>query len=89
MPDLEDVTDSSDDKEGDIPSSSATSEDEDDLYSDYKVPERSEKSANIEEGYDSMPELIPDYENLEDDNSEDGNFSRVFLDGEAGRRFEW
>ena len=34
-----------------------------------------------------MPELIPDYDNgskyLEDDNSEDGNSSRVFLDGEG------
>ena len=65
MPDLEDVTDSSDYKENNVPLLKLfleTSEDEDDLYSEYKVPETSEQSANIEEGYDSMPELIPDYD---------------------------
>ena len=62
MPDLEDITDSSDNKEDDIPllkSFSDSSEDEDNLYGDYKVPE---KSANVEEGYDSVPKLIPDYD---------------------------
>ena len=79
MPDLEDITDSSANEDDDVPSLksfSETSEDEDDLYGDYKVPETSEKSVNIEEGYDSMPELIPDYDNLEDDDSEVGNFFR-------------
>ena len=32
-----------------------------------------------------MPELIPDYENSEYDDSEDGNFFREFLDGEGDR----
>ena len=75
MPDLEDITDSSDDEEDNVPSLksfSDSSEDENDLYGDYKVPE---KSVNIEEEYDSMPELIPDY-----DDSEVGDFSREFLD---------
>ena len=43
MPDLEDVTDSSDDEEDDVPSLKSfpdSSEDEDNLYSDYKVPEK-------------------------------------------------
>ena len=62
-----------------------SSEDEDDLYSDYKVPE---KSVNVEEEYDSMPELIPDYDDSEDDNSEVGDFSREFLDGEGDRLVE-
>ena len=50
MLDLDDVTDSSDNKESNVPSLksfSDSSEDEDDLYSNYKVPE---KSANIERG---------------------------------------
>jgi hypothetical protein len=83
MPDLEDVTDSSNDKEDNIPSLksfSDSSEDEDDLYGDYKVPE---KSVNIKEEYDSMPELILDYDYLEDDNLEVGDFSGEFLDGEG------
>ena len=68
--DLEDVTDSSDDEEDDVSllkSFSDSSEGEDDLYGNYKVPG---KSANIEEGYDSMPKLIPDYNDLENDDSE-------------------
>ena len=91
MSDLEDVTDSSDNKENKLPSLksfSETSEDEDDLYGNYKVPETSKKSANIEEEYDSMPKPIPDYNNSEDDDSEDGNFSREFLDGEGDRLVE-
>ena len=32
-----------------------------------------------------MPELIPDYDDLEDDDSEVGNFSREFLDSESNR----
>ena len=83
MPDLEDVTNSSDDEEDDIPllkSFSDSSEDEDDLYSDYKVPE---KLVNIEKEYDSMPELIPDYNDSEDDNSEVRDFSGEFLDSEG------
>ena len=75
MPDLEDITDSSDDEEDNIPllkSFSDSSEDEDDLYDDYKVPG---KSVNVEEDYDSMPELTPDYDDSEDDNSEVGDFS--------------
>ena len=32
-----------------------------------------------------MPELIPDYDDLEDDDSEDGNFSGEFLDEEGDR----
>ena len=50
MLDLDDVTDSSDNKESNVPSLklfSDSSEDEDDLYSNYKVPET---SANIERG---------------------------------------
>ena len=57
-------------------------EDEDNLHGDYKVPE---KSVNVEEEYDSMPELIPDYDDSEDDISEAGDFSREFLDGEGNR----
>jgi hypothetical protein len=41
MPDLENVTDSSDDEDDDVPSLksfSDSSEDEDDLYGNYKVP---------------------------------------------------
>ena len=45
----------------------------------------SEKSANIEEGYDSMPELIPDYDNLEDDDLKVGDFFREFLDGKGDK----
>jgi hypothetical protein len=88
MPDLEDVTDSLDDKEDDIPllkSFSDSSEDEDNLYGNYKVPE---KSVNVEEEYDSMPELIPDYNDAEVNNSEVGDFSREFLDGEGDRLVE-
>ena len=59
---------------------SDSSEDEDDLYGDYKVPE---KSVNIKEVYDSMPKLTPDYNDSEDDNSEVGDFSGEFLDGEV------
>jgi hypothetical protein len=65
-PDLEDITDSSDNEEDDVPSLKLfleSSEDEDNLYGDYQVPEMSGESANIEEGYDSMPNLIPDYDN--------------------------
>ena len=85
MPDPEDIADSSDDEEDDIPllkSFSDSPEDEDDLYGNYKVPE---KSANIKEGYDSMPKLIPD---SEDDNLEFGEFSKEFLDGEGDRLVE-
>ena len=85
MPDLEDVTDSLDNKEDDIPllkSFSDSSEDEDNLYGNYKVPE---KSVNVEEEYDSMPELIPDYDNSEVNNSEVGDFSGEFLDGKGDR----
>ena len=32
-----------------------------------------------------MPELIPDYDYSEDDNSEVGDFSREFLDGKGNR----
>ena len=32
-----------------------------------------------------MPELIPDYDDLEDDDSEVGKFSGEFLDGEGDR----
>ena len=77
MPDLDDITDSSDNEEDDIPllkSFSDSSEDEDDLYGNYKVPETSGKSANIEEEYDSMPELKLDYDDLGDDDSEVGDF---------------
>ena len=28
----------------------------------YRVPEVSGKSTNVEEGYDSMPKFIPDYD---------------------------
>ena len=35
-----------------------------------------------------MPELIPDYDDSEDDNSETGDFSREFLDGEGDRLVE-
>ena len=90
-PDLEDITDSSDNEEDDVPSLKLfleSSEDEDNLYGDYQVPEMSGESANIEEGYDSMPNLIPDYDNWKDDDSEDGNFSREFLDGEGDRLVE-
>ena len=83
MPDLQDITDSSDDEEDNIPllkSFSDSSEDEDGLYCDYKVPE---KSVNVEEEYDSMPELTPDYDDSEDNNSEVGDFSGEFLDGEV------
>ena len=58
MLDLEDITDCSYNKEKDVPSLklfSETSEDEDNLYGNYKIPEVSEKSANFEEAYDSMP----------------------------------
>ena len=88
MPDLGNVTDSSYDEEDNVPSLksfSDSSEDEDDLYGDYKVPE---KSVNIEEEYDLMPKLIPDYDDLEDDNSEAGDFSGEFLDGEGDRLVE-
>ena len=83
MPDIENITDSSDNEENDVPSLksfSKTSEDEDDLYGDYKVLEGSGKSVNLKEGYNSMPELLSDY-----DDSEDGNFSREFLDKEGDR----
>ena len=56
MLDLEDVTDSSDDEEDNVPSLksiSDSSEYEDDLYGDYKDPE---KSVNIEEEYDRSEE---------------------------------
>ena len=87
MLDLEDITDSSDDEEDNVPSLKSFSdnyEDEDDLYGDYKAPK---KSVNIE-GYDSMPKLILDYNNSEDDNSEVGDFSGKFLDGEGDRLVE-
>ena len=35
-----------------------------------------------------MPELIPDYDDLEDDNSEVGDFSGEFLDGEGDKLVE-
>ena len=35
-----------------------------------------------------MPELIPDYDDLEDDNSEVGDFFREFLDDEGDRLVE-
>jgi hypothetical protein len=92
MLNLEDITDSSDDEENDIPllkSFSEASENEDNLYGDYKAPEVSEKSANLEEAYDSMPKLIPNYDNLEDDDLEDGNFSGEFLDSEEDRLVEY
>ena len=88
MPDPEDIADSSDDEEDNVPSLKSFSdspEDEDDLYGNYKVPE---KSANIKEGYDLMPKLIPDYNDSEDDNLEFGDFSREFLDSEGDRLVE-
>ena len=51
------------------------------LYGNYKVPE---KLPNVEEGYDSMPKLIPDYDDSEDDNSEGwGIFQGI--SGQQGR----
>ena len=50
MPDLENITDSSDDEEIDGPllkSFSETSEDEDNLYGDYRVPETSGNQQNL------------------------------------------
>ena len=35
-----------------------------------------------------MPELIPDYDDSEDDHSEVGDFSREFLDGKGDRLVE-
>jgi hypothetical protein len=58
------------------------------MYGHYKVPETSEKSVNVEEGYDLMPKLIPDYDDSENDDSENGNFSGEFLDGEGDRLVE-
>ena len=88
MLDMENVTDSSEDEEDNIPSLrsfSDSSEDEDDLYGDYKVPEMFKKSANVQKGYDSMLELVPDYDNLEDNDLEAGDFFGEFLDGEGDR----
>ena len=68
-----------------LKSFSDSSEDEDNLYGNYKVPK---KSVNVEEEYDSMPELIPDYDDSEVNNSEVGDFSGEFLDGEGDRLVE-
>ena len=64
MPDLEYITDSSYNEENNVPlprSFLETSEDENDVYGNYKVLEASGKLVNLKEGYDSMPELMPDY----------------------------
>ena len=47
------------------------------------VPEVSGKLVNLAEGYDLMPELIPDYDNLED-----RIFSGEFLDKEGDKLAE-
>ena len=69
--------DASDDYQDDLPSLQPcpdSSDDEDDLYGDYFVPEASGTSQSFEDGYDSMPEL----EDVSDSSdSSDDEYSEV------------
>jgi hypothetical protein len=76
MPDLVDVTDSSDDEQDDIPplkTINISSDNKDNLYAEYWGPEMTKDSLNNEGGYESMPELVEVSDSSDDKDSDAGS----------------